>query len=152
MSRKFEHLRKLQVRSDVVQDFDLLEIEGNPLLKVKPALEGNRAYFTSLLKRNKRYAQQLRTMGMTPELMDKTREEDRELYARFVIVGWESVVDSENKDVKFSTEDCLAFLRALPDYIFDQVRQFCSTPGNFVKNFDDDQATAGNSETGSSGN
>ena len=33
----------------------------------------------------------------------------------------------------FTEENCLAFFRALPSYIFDPFRNWCSNPRRFVK-------------------
>ena len=70
--------------------------------------------------------------AVTRDVLDQQREQDRTLFAKHVIIGWSNVVDSGGRSVPFSPEVCEEFLRALPDYILDDIKLFASTPGNFI--------------------
>lgn len=123
---KFAHLQKQNLTSDPVP-YTLVELEGTPTLMVKPATEANRPYYTGLLK----------SIGRRPKLsvsaMQRTRNTDRTLYPKYVVVGWRDVTDSKGSEVPFSVEECQDFLQHLPDYIFDDLRSFCSDPQSFVE-------------------
>jgi len=144
----FSHLRLYDVASDDTAELELCQLEGSPVLVVAPATDTNRGYFNALLKRNKTYARRLKAGGVTPELLSKNRNEDRVLYARFVLKGWKGVVDSAGASVDFNVENATAFLKALPDWIFDDVRSFAAEPSSFVADGDptpdDIEEAAGN--------
>jgi hypothetical protein len=61
----------------------------------------------------------------------EARDLDREKFAKFVVKGWENVFDDTNTVSPHSEANCLDFLRALPDEIFDDVRVFCYDASNF---------------------
>ena len=46
----------------------------------------------------------------------KNREQDRDLFPKFVIVGWDGVLDSDGEPVEFTKENCADLLAALPDW------------------------------------
>ena len=89
-----------------------------------------------LLKRNSANARKIAVGGMTPEMIEENRSEDRTLYPEHVIVGWEDVVNAQGEEVKFSKDAAKSFVAALPDWLFDNVRMFAGQPANFVESID----------------
>lgn len=135
----FSHLQKLEVSRHTTAEYEFIDLRGNPTLTVVPATEANQGYFGTLLKRNKTYARRLRSQGMTRELLQKNRNEDRELYAKFVVKGWRGIRDADGADVPFSPEACREFFNKLPDHMFDDVRAFCAEPSSFIEIIDDEE-------------
>lgn len=145
---KFGHLKKLEVGNDQTGEFHMHALEGEPVLVVKPALESNRGYFNASLRSSRKNMRAIRNGNLTAGMLDETRETDRELYVGHVVVGWRNVVDAKGKPVEFNSSDCRDFLAALPNWLFDELREFCGTPGNFIQEDQvDAEATAGNSKS-----
>lgn len=150
---KFGHLKQFDVESDHTTEYTISRITVNgvsPTLKVAPATEANKPYFNAQIRYTQKNLRSMRSGGMSGRTLEEMRELDRDLYPKYVIKGWRDVVDADGNDVQFSKSECEAFLSELPDWIFDEVREFCSNPQNHVDAVDV-EATAKNSQTGSSG-
>lgn len=136
----FSHLKDLDVSTERVARFTLHQIAVNgktPTLLVAPATEANSAYFNALLKRANKSARAVRAGNINTGMIAENREEDRELYPRHVVKGWEDMVDGKTgEDVKFDRDECVNFLANLPDWLFDDIRNFCGNPANFVETVD----------------
>lgn len=104
-----------------------------PVLIVKPATEANRVFANEQLRMTKKTAPAVRAGAINMHMIAETRNNDRALYAKYVIVGWEGIYDSAGQPVPFSPGECAVFLDALPDYLFDEIRTFCSNPSNFAE-------------------
>jgi len=126
----FKHLEKLDVKGKTA-DYTLYQIAGEPKLKLKPATEANKTYFNSVLKRSRRNVRAVQAGAINQSMLEDNRKEDRELYPKYVIVGWDGVKDSSGNSVEFSEENCSDFIAALPDWIFDEVRDFAGRSSNF---------------------
>ncbi len=132
----FNHLTKLDVKKGSTSTLTLFAIEGDPILTLSPATEANNTYFNQVLKRSRKFASAVQAGAISTEMLDETRSLDRELYPVEVIKGWERVYDTDGKLVKFSPSECKDFVKALPNWIFDEIRQFAAKPGNFVEQMD----------------
>ena len=131
---KFEYMRDFEVK-DKTARFTLHAIsvgDKSPTLIVKPASEANKPYFNALLKRAHTYAAQMQANKLTDSMVAENRDEDRDLYAKYVLADWENVVDADGAEVKFSSEAAGDFVGALPNWVFDDLRAFCARPVNFV--------------------
>ena len=128
----FSHLKKLEITGNRTARFTIYQLEDRPTLILASATEDNKPFFNSLLKRSRRTSQQIRAGGVNPAVVKENREEDKGLYPLHVVKGWESVNDTKGKAVPFTTDNVKAFLEALPDWIFDEVRVFAGNPNNFV--------------------
>lgn len=150
----FSGLKKLDVRPKGTVPFKIyqIEVEGKtPTLEIAPATEANPQYFNQLLKRTGKSARALRSGSLSAAMLSENREEDRKLYPSLVVKGWSDVIDhSTGQEVPFTPTACGEFLAALPDWIFDEIRDFAATPGNFVER-PDVENLAKNSLRGSSG-
>lgn len=140
----FSHLKKLEVPVEKKAIYRIEELDDAPELVVCPATEANKPFFNAMLRRSRKMARVIQSGNINVNTVDSNREEDRELYAKYVILSWSGIVDAEGKPVEFSPTLCLEFLKALPDYIFDGVRQFASNPVNFLEDTIDADETAKN--------
>ena len=130
----FSHLQVLDVSADKTAEFKIHQItvnEKTPTLIVAPATDANKPYFNALLKRAGKSARQVKAGKMDASLIEENRDEDRALYPKFVLRGWMDMIDANGKDVKFTPKDAAKFLEALPDWIFDQLRNFCGEASNY---------------------
>lgn len=133
----FSHLSSLAVGGKTAE-MVLYRLEGQPVLRMVSAMQDNKGYVNGALKKSTRLARRARQGDMTAEMLAEDRRINRELFARHVIVGWQNILDINGKEVSFNTEVCLEFLTALPDYIFDDIREFANNPSNFIDYDSDD--------------
>lgn len=145
---QFAHLKKMEVSGGQTAEFKMHALEGTPVLTVKPAMESNKPYFNASLKASRSNMRSIRNGNVTAGLLDETRETDRELYGKHVVVGWHNVQDGSGKPVAFSRDVAADFLEALPNWLFDELREFCGTPSNFIRDDQvDTEAVAKNSKS-----
>jgi hypothetical protein len=143
----FDHL---EVAQENTAWCDLPELSPGARIQLRPATEANRGYYNGLLRRaGNRARRAVRTDRVTVEDAELNRSEDRELYPRFVIVGWEGVLNRKtNEGIPFSADHCREFCAKLPAWLFDRLRTFASTPERFLQQGDelppDAQELAGN--------
>lgn len=129
----FDYLKELDVK-DKTAEFPLSMIRNCPVLIVRPATEANPPYFNEILRRSSKTIRNAAQgkIQITSDTMKKNRKEDRELFPKHVIVGWNGVIDSEGNEGEFNEENCSKFVNALPDWIFDQIGAFCRNNSNFL--------------------
>jgi hypothetical protein len=134
----FGNLSKLRVKQGVTAEFTLYMLSPPSVLVVRPADETNKEYLTASLKNSRERARMAQRTGVTPGLIEANRNRDRVNYAAHVVTDWRSVTDDAGKDVPFTKDNCREFLEALPDWIFDEVREFCQAPSNFTETPDEE--------------
>ncbi len=130
----FSNLGTLQISPTTTVEYRLSQItlEGKiPVLQVAPATEANKLYINAMLKKSSRAVRQIKAGRVNSDVLEETRAIDRELYAKCVIKSWTNVRDTDRKDVKFNKANCIDFLNALPSWLFDDLRNFCSQAANF---------------------
>ena len=161
----FEHLKNYEV--DQAQSWlEMPELGERARLLLKPATEANRPYYNAMLKLSGKRARTLARSGqISVDDLRKNRAEDRKLFPRYIIAGWEHVETAEDRElpfeekqfVDFSAEMAVELCQALPDHLFDRIRNHAATPEQFYEEdempLDDDEVAelAGNSESDSSG-
>jgi hypothetical protein len=143
MSNDFSHLRVLEVR-DKTAKCTLYHVKGEPFLVVRPATEANKPYFNAVLKRTRKNVRAVQAGAISQAMIAENRDEDRELFPKHVIVDWGNVTDSAGEPVPFSPEACTQFIEALPDWLFDEVRNFAGNSANFAGEVIDATGKAGN--------
>ena len=116
------------------------EIEGEPWLDLVSATEYNKPYFNDLLKKQRQNRRALRSGNVSVNTIKYNRSEDLTLYAKHIIKGWGNVVDSKGKTVTFSKPACSDFLKALPNWIFDDLRNFAADPLSFNMGESDEES------------
>lgn len=140
---KFNSLRSMQVTKTSTAEYTMHDILVNgrhPTLVVRYAGETNQGYFNAQLRRAGKARKALARGQISAAMIADNRREDRELFPKYVIVGWRDVVGDDGKELPFSAEDCADFVDALPDWVFDDVRGYASDPANFVDAVDADEA------------
>lgn len=139
----FSHLKNLDVKDKSAQ-YTIHQIAGTPVLTIKPATEANKPYFNAVLKKSRRNVRALKAGAINQVMIAENREQDRDLFPKFVVTGWIGLTDAKGKEVEFNRENCEAFLRALPDWIFDEVRDFAGNSVNFADDMPDVEVKSGN--------
>jgi len=135
----FSHLKKQEAKTDESIDFVIHDLDGKPVLKVKPAMvEYNKEFRREVM----RISENKRALRKASKSDDK--ELDFELYAKTVITGWDGVVDSKGKSVEFNVDNCKAYLSAVPKFVFSDLRQFCLDITNWVDEEIDTEEAAKN--------
>lgn len=107
----------------------------------KPATEANPAYYNAMLKRaGRRVRNMIRSDRISLEDAALNREDDRSLYPRYVITNWDGLNDTDGKPVPFSRDHCVELCEKLPNWVFDQLRNFAATPERFITVEDEEEA------------
>lgn len=112
---------------------------GKPVvLLLRHAGTTNKAYFSAVTKRSAARANKggKVTAERIMESMRESVDKARDIFPRHVVVSWHNVVDSDGNVVPYSTEACLEFFLALPDWIVSLITNFAENPMNFIE---DDQ-------------
>lgn len=140
----FSYLKKVDVKEETTVEYSMnqLPMEPVPVLIMKPATEANKAYFNAVLRNSGNKVSSLRTGKITVKMSTEAREEDRGLYPKHIIVGWKNVPDINGEMADFTEENCAKFVAALPDWVFDDIRNYATKPANFVDTVIDIQAKA----------
>ena len=142
---KFQYLKELNAPEDKIIPYTLYQIEDQPTLEMKQATDMNKPYWNGVLRRNSTAIRRMRGGRITAAVLDETRASDRDLFSKYVITNWKGVKDSDGTLVPFTKEDCLDFLKELPRWIFDEVRNFAADIQNFLdEDVPDEDATSGN--------
>lgn len=150
----FSNLKLLDVTDDTTAEYGFPFIPGNPSIILAPAHDSNEAFLNERLRlsieRGEKATLEVRgkQKKTTPEEIKRTIEEDREqdrrLIAHTCARGWGvAPKDVDGNQPEFSPENCYDFLRALPDYMLDPLRNFAVNIYNFVKRPPISEAEAG---------
>jgi len=136
MTNTFDFVKKLDVQKDKTVEYTIHELTDAPVLNVLPATEANKSYWNVHLKNlNKRKHFKKRTV--TAGMVKDVRDEDRKMFPVHIIKGWNNMIDpTTEEEIPYTHEDCIEFVKALPDHIFDELREFCTDPANFVEYID----------------
>ena len=136
----FSYLKALEVSPEKTARYVIHQITVNgltPTLLVAPATEANKPYFNALLKRAGKSARAVRAGTISAGMIEENREDDKDLYPKHVIKGWEDMIDGKTGDItKFSVKDCAEFIKDLPDWLFDDLTKFCGNPASFTELMD----------------
>ena len=126
----FKHLQKLDV-SQATSWFAIPEIAPKARMCLRPATQANAPYFNALLRMTAARARKSKG-APTVEDLNLNRDEDRVLFPRHVITGWEGVEDEAGKPVPFSRENAAELCAMLPEWLFDRVRAHANSPEMFL--------------------
>lgn len=128
--------------------FDTLD--GKPTVQCRFAGEYNKPYFSKFIAGSE-VAKSARKGGkikVSARVFEQTRDLDKKLYPESVVFGFvegEEPIDTGGGRVPYTTENCRDFLAALPDYMFDELRTYCSDLDNFGSDYIEDPEELGNS-------
>lgn len=137
----FSHLKQLEITGTA--QYPLTELEGCPILIVKPSGETNKEYFNALLRATGAGKRQ-KKRKVDAAMVSEIRNKDKALYPQHVIVGWEGMKDANGDGVPFSSDAASDFIAQLPDWVFDGIRAFCGEPESFIEDIIDVEEQAGN--------
>ena len=135
----FLHLRNGLDVSDKTAKLPMTEISPEAVLEIKPADQSNPPYQNALMLLVADRQKKLRgkEKDFTVDDLDAIRELDRDLFPKYVIVGWTGVVDVKTgKEVKFSVTKCQELINAISTpgvaWVFDKIRTLAKSPEAFV--------------------
>ena len=143
-------LKKYVLSGSSITRMPMPALGAKAVLLLSPALECNSQYYNAMLKMSgARQRQLLKSKSVSAADIDMARDEDRVLYPRYVIKGWECVEGDgegldENGHVPFSRENAQKLCHQLPLELMDDVRTEASTPSRFYG--DDDEIPAPDAE------
>jgi hypothetical protein len=140
MAFNFKHA---SVAGEATREFNLglSTSPGGPavLLIVRHAGEPNKPYWNAAFKRLNAGERRATGAQITPDMVVTSRAELIELYAKYVIVGWRNVTDTDTgQPVEFSpdgAQELLAALSAQADGrtdVFDELTAFCRRAAHFA--------------------
>lgn len=139
----FSHLKNLAVTEESTSEYTFSLIEGDPSIILAPAHDVNAAFRRRRIEMSLELADKFTKPGKRtkPEKLtvdkvikddDEERENNRILIAHTCAKGWGTApLDAKGKPVEFSAENCLEFLQAIPQDMFDSLARFASNLFNF---------------------
>lgn len=154
----FSHLKKLEITRETTREYIFADIEGEPSVVLAPANDANRDFLDARVRLSVERAEKaaaeprgkVPVPKLTPEAyvnqLEEERETDRMLLAHSCIRDWGTApVDAKGKAVEFSAENAYEFLKQLPDYMLDPLRNFAANIYNFIPRPKPDGEKLGNS-------
>jgi hypothetical protein len=127
----FSHLKALEQKAEA-RPYRFADIEGSPSIYFLPGTDANKTFMNESLRRAAaRTAGGGRGRRVTTDTVAEARQEDREVLAFTCAQSWD-VKDADGNPVEFTPQNCLEFFEALPDWLFDGVRNWVTNPVNFV--------------------
>lgn len=125
---------------DAIREYTFDGLVGQPSVMVKFAGVENSGYLSAVLvattsrKERRRLRMEENAQAEIARQFEATRERDRTLYPKHVIVGWgkNPPTDKAGNEAPFNDQTVTAFVKALPATFFDKLRFFCSNEDNFL--------------------
>lgn len=137
----FSHLQKLAVTDESEAEYIFEEIWGEPSIWFRPMTDANTAFLNERVRLAVQRAEadqkgtkkSRREKILSSDRLEEDREQDRILLANTCALRWGTPPrDVDGNEVEFSAEECLSFLRALPNYMIDPCRGWAQNPYSFV--------------------
>lgn len=146
----FDHLKQYDIAGDTRAEYTLYQLDDQPTLVVAPATTENREYSQAALRRNRKALRPVTRGGdITMDMVDANMEIERDLYGQHIVKGWRDMrtPGKDKKEIPFTRENAVEFIHALPAWIFQELRAFCSDPRSFLDDGEgvDEEELAGNS-------
>lgn len=149
----FSNLKPLHISEETLAEYTFDDIPGEPSIWLAPATDANPHYQSERLrisieraeKAEKEPRNRKRKVVLTNDDIEADRELDRDLLARCCAKKWGTPpVDAHGQTPEFTAGNCYDFFKALPNYMFDPLRNFVANPFNFVDRtgITDEQARA----------
>ncbi len=148
----FAHLSKLDI-SDKTHWVEFPEIHPDARVQILAAGESNPGYFSAALRKYGQQKAKVKSRQLNAADFNEAREGERDLFGRFVVIGWEAMPAKEGGLVPFNRENAMDLCEHLPDWLFDRLRLRANDPSNFLDLGEDPLPDAGalakNCESGS---
>ena len=132
----FSYLKKVRQNTEDTVNFEVPNIQVNGksfIFHVVPATDENKAVQREQLKNVAKHANKSRNSIFTQKFLEEQNTRDKYVYAHHVVKGWENVVDGKGQEVSFSPDNFLELINGLDSWAFTALREFCTTPSNFIK-------------------
>ncbi len=107
-----------------------LPLKGNPRLEMCHAGNSNRPYTNCVINRTARKGAGAR--DVTADTLKEALDDDRDAFSKFVVTGWDDVINTDGEQVPFSQQVCFEYLTALPDWIMQGVSSWGGRAVNFL--------------------
>lgn len=132
------------VTPETTREYTFDMIPGAPSIMLAPAHDSNPEYLDARLRLSVEAADKIarQPRGKAPPKttaadikaqIEEDREADRKLIAEVCAKGWGTAPTArDGTKPEFSKENALAFVRALPDWMMDALRNFVQNIYNFV--------------------
>lgn len=130
-------LKRFDVSATDTKEFKVSLLDA--ILIVRPATEANKDYFNKVLKKSRKRLNAAKRGNVDAAVLAESRDEDRELYPKYVVVDWRDVYDKDGEPVEFSVDNCRDLLKQMPPWMFDELREFASEISNFIDVMDVDE-------------
>jgi hypothetical protein len=134
----FEHLKKYEGQATAW--LDIPELGDHARIELMQASEQNSAYYNALLRTTGKRVRRM-AIRIDPADAARNRNEDRQLFPKYVIVSWENVESEKHSPespdyIEYSRELAAELCKKLPAHLFDRIRGFAATPEEFYPDTD----------------
>ena len=147
---EFGYLKKLEITGESVAVYTFAGVVGKPAVKVRPANDYNPKFWSAKVALSRTHAdmqQALAAAGVGDnDTAALVRQIDRQLYPTHIVIGFERApYDGKTKQrVQGTVEEVREFIHALPDNLFDELRDFCISRNTFTAGVTQLEGLAGN--------
>lgn len=148
MTGDYSHLRALHVTQENEAEYTFNDIivgrneDGSPVFPsifFRPMVQSNKLFVHERIRLSTERAEAInktKKKDKVAQLVDRL-EEDRDfdmvLIATTCAIRWGTAPkDKDGKEHEFSADECLAFLRMLPEYAFEPLRMWIQNAYNFI--------------------
>lgn len=121
----------LSIKKDATAEFTIVQARPEIVLVCRPATQVNSGYYNDALRDIDVELRRAKGQQTDAATLEASRDKDRVLFAKHVIVSWRNVFDDDGKEVAFGAVALKEFLEKIPPDIFDEVRVFCKEDDNF---------------------
>jgi hypothetical protein len=130
----FSNYSELREDGTATKSFTFEELQGSPTIHSRPATSANSRYNNARLKAlGKRTGGGRKKLRVSASTVEAARREDADMLSKFCVTGWyPAPVDASGEVVPFSADNCKEFFLAIPDWMFDEYRNWVADPLNFV--------------------
>lgn len=137
----FSNYSGLREDGMATKPFTFEELQGAPTIHSRPATSANSRYNNARLKAlGKRTGGGRKKLRVSAQTVEAARREDADMLSKFCATGWDPApVDAAGEPVPFSADNCKDFFLAIPDWMFDEYRNWVADPLNFVADGAEDE-------------
>lgn len=104
-----------------------------PMITLRHSGFSNQAYVAALLEENKtKKGYREPKKDDSPESLVESRVKRAPKFVEHVVTGWQGIYGEDGQEAAFSQEDCLAFMLALPVWIWVDICNVAASTANFI--------------------
>lgn len=128
---KFGRLKELDL-NDKTAWYDIPELSPKARICLRPQTDKRYQSAQLQLAANRARSATKKRGAVTVQDLQSDRDEDRDLFPRYLFVHWTDVLDDEGEPVEFSVDHAVELCEQMPDWLFDRIRAFTNQPANFL--------------------